>query len=78
METAVKANRPNVISVLVGNKSEFRSNIPGTFEATRAEVAEVDFIIELDSIYYTAVSMNWVDNSGRCTRRCSNLGGEIF
>lgn len=42
----MKANRPNVISVLVGNKCEFRSSIPGTFEATRAEVAEVSVVFE--------------------------------
>ena len=38
----MKSNRPNVIGVLVGNKSEFRSSLPGTFEASRAEVAEED------------------------------------
>eukprot|EP00597_Dinobryon_sp_UTEXLB2267_P011177 CAMPEP_0170129410 /NCGR_PEP_ID=MMETSP0020_2-20130122/21831_1 /TAXON_ID=98059 /ORGANISM="Dinobryon sp., Strain UTEXLB2267" /LENGTH=112 /DNA_ID=CAMNT_0010363679 /DNA_START=309 /DNA_END=647 /DNA_ORIENTATION=+ len=39
---AAKANRPNIIGVLVGNKSEFRSSIPGSFEASRAEVVEED------------------------------------
>ena len=51
----MKANRPNVISVLVGNKCEFRSSIPGTFEATRAEVAEVSVSLVF---YHSPITMH--------------------